>query len=113
MYNTGNTVHCYVAAWTGGEFGGKWIHVYVWLSLFAVHLKLSQNFLLIVYTPIQNRKFKKQLKCSISKQWGNTPTYSEYVTFYNATILNLTFSKFTSLKKMIGDNSKLKCKRDI
>ena len=24
------------------EFGGKWIHVYVWLSLFAVYLKLSQ-----------------------------------------------------------------------
>ena len=22
----------------GGEFGGVWIHVYVWLSHFAVHL---------------------------------------------------------------------------
>ena len=26
----------------GGEFGGEWMHVYVWLSPFAVHLKLSQ-----------------------------------------------------------------------
>ena len=26
----------------GGEFGGKWINVYGWLSPFAVHLKLSQ-----------------------------------------------------------------------
>ena len=26
----------------GGEFGGEWILVYVWLSHFAVHLKLSQ-----------------------------------------------------------------------
>ena len=26
-----------------GEFGGEWIHVYVWLSRFAVHLKLSQH----------------------------------------------------------------------
>ena len=43
MYSTGNSVHCYVAAWTGGEFGGKWIHVYVWLSPFAVHLKLLQH----------------------------------------------------------------------
>ena len=34
----------------GGEFGGEWIHVYVWLSLFAVHLKLSNivNWLLLL-----------------------------------------------------------------
>ena len=25
-----------------GEFGGEWIHVYEWLSPFAVQLKLSQ-----------------------------------------------------------------------
>ena len=31
------------AAWTRGEFRGEWIHVYVWLSPFAVHLKLSQH----------------------------------------------------------------------
>ena len=36
-----NSAQCYVAAWMGGEFGGEWIHVYVWLSPFAVHLKLS------------------------------------------------------------------------
>ena len=24
-----------------GEFGGEWIHVYIWLSSFAIHLKLS------------------------------------------------------------------------
>ena len=39
----GNSAQCYVAAWMGGEFGGEWIHVYVWLSPFAVHLKLSQR----------------------------------------------------------------------
>ena len=38
----------------GGEFGGEWIHVYVWLSPFAVHLKLPQLFK-IGYTPIQNK----------------------------------------------------------
>ena len=31
-----------MAAWMGGEFGGEWIHVYVWQSLFAAHLKLPQ-----------------------------------------------------------------------
>ena len=33
----------YVAAWMKREFGGEWIHIYVWLSPFAVHLKLSQQ----------------------------------------------------------------------
>ena len=45
----------------GGEFGGEWIHIYVWLSPpFAVLLKLSQHGLLIGYMPIQNKKFKKK-----------------------------------------------------
>ena len=33
----------YLAALMGGEFGGEWINVYVWLTAFAVHLKLSQH----------------------------------------------------------------------
>ena len=40
LYSTGNSAQCFVAAWMGGEFGGEWIHVYAWLSPFAVHLKL-------------------------------------------------------------------------
>ena len=43
LYSTGNSAQCHVAAWIGGEFGEEWIHVYVWLSPFAVHLKLSQH----------------------------------------------------------------------
>ena len=43
LYSTWNSAQCFVAAWMGGEFEGEWIHVYVWLSLFAVHLKLSQH----------------------------------------------------------------------
>jgi len=41
VFSTGNSAQCYVAAWMGGEFGEEWIHVYVWLSPFCVHLKLS------------------------------------------------------------------------
>ena len=41
LCSTGNSAQGYVAAWMGGEFGGEWIHVYVWSSPFAVHLKLS------------------------------------------------------------------------
>ena len=43
LYSTGNSAQCYVAAWMGGEFGGERIHAYVWLSPFAMHLKLSQH----------------------------------------------------------------------
>jgi len=39
LYSTGNSAQCSVAAWVGGELGGEWIHVYAWLSPFAVHLK--------------------------------------------------------------------------
>jgi len=42
LYSTGNSAQCHVAAQMGGGFGGEWTHVYVWLSLSAVHLKLSQ-----------------------------------------------------------------------
>ena len=42
LCNTRNSVQCYVEAWMGGEFREEWIRVYVWLSPFAVHLKLSQ-----------------------------------------------------------------------
>ena len=43
LQSTGNSAQCYVAAWMGEGFGGEWIHVYVWLSPFAVHLKPSQH----------------------------------------------------------------------
>ena len=43
LCSTGNSAQCSVAAWMGGEFGGEWIHVYIWLSSSAVHVKLSQR----------------------------------------------------------------------
>ena len=58
LYSTENSAQCYVAAWMGGEFGGDWIHVYVWLSIFTVDLTA----LLISYTPIQSKGVKKKKK---------------------------------------------------
>ena len=29
LYSARNSTQCYVAAWMGGEFGGKWIHIWV------------------------------------------------------------------------------------
>jgi len=48
-----------------GEFGGEWIHVYVCLSPFAGHWKLSQH-LLISYTSIQNKN--QNSKSTIKKE---------------------------------------------
>ena len=59
LYSTRNSAQCNVAAWMGEEFGGEWIHVCVWPSPFAVHLKLSVTTLLISYTRLQNKSFKK------------------------------------------------------
>ena len=42
--STRKSAQCHVAAWMGGEFGGAWIRVYVWLSSFTVHLKLPSYF---------------------------------------------------------------------
>ena len=41
LCSTGNSAQGFVVPWMGEEFGGQWIHVYVWLSCSAVHLKLS------------------------------------------------------------------------
>ena len=43
LCRTGNSAQCDVLAWMGAGFGGEWIHVYVWLSPFNFHLKLSQH----------------------------------------------------------------------
>ena len=53
MYSSWNSAQWYVATWMRGGF------VYVWLSPFTVHLELSKHCLLIGFTPIQNKKFKK------------------------------------------------------
>ena len=43
LHSTGNSAQCYVTTWMEQEFGGEWIRVYVWLSPFAIHLKLPQH----------------------------------------------------------------------
>ena len=44
LYSTGNSAQCYGAAWMGGECGGEWIHVSVWLSPFTVYRKPLQHY---------------------------------------------------------------------
>ena len=43
LSSTGDSAQCHVAAWMGGEFGGEWICVHVWLSPFSVHRKPSHH----------------------------------------------------------------------
>ena len=56
LYTTWNSAQYYVAAWMGGEFEGEWIHVHVWMSLSAVHLKLLQHCQLSI---LQYKELKK------------------------------------------------------
>ena len=69
LYSTGHSAQCYVAAWMGGEFGGEWIHVYVWLSPFAVLLKLSRYCQLSVIYKVK-RFFKDFFKRDGDLIWG-------------------------------------------
>ena len=43
LKSAGDSAQCYMASRMGEVFGGEWIHVYVWLRPFAVHLNLSQR----------------------------------------------------------------------
>ena len=52
LYSTGNSAQCYVATRVGGASGKEWMHVYVWLSPFAVHLKFSQHFVNWLYSSL-------------------------------------------------------------
>ena len=47
LYSTENSAQCYVVAWVGGGFGGKWIHIYPPETITT---------LLISYTSIQKKK---------------------------------------------------------
>ena len=43
LYSTGNSAQCHVTIWIQEKHECEWIHVHIWLSPFAVHLKLSQH----------------------------------------------------------------------
>ena len=53
----------------GGEFGGEWKHVYVWLSPFTVLLNLSKRCLLVIpqYKIKSFKKYYFNLKTAINK----------------------------------------------
>ena len=76
LYSTWNSAQCFVAVWVGGVWG-EWIHVYVWVGLFAVRLKLSQPCLLISYTSIQNKKLKNKYP---NQKWHKTTYQNDICT---------------------------------
>lgn len=50
--------------WRG--VGEEWMHVYLWLSPFGVHVKLSQH--LIGYTPMEIKSLKKLKYSKVKKR---------------------------------------------
>ena len=60
LYSTWSSAQCCVTAWMGGEFGGEWVHVFVWWSFSTVYLKLLHCF----STQYKINNFKrKENKC--------------------------------------------------
>ena len=70
LCSTGNSAQLYYSLDRKGVLGTR-IPGYIWLSSFTVHLKL--RILLISYTPIQKKFFKKSMHC-----WdaGGEPAFS-------------------------------------
>ena len=100
LCSTGNSAQCYKAAWMG-DFVGEWMHVCVWLSPFTVHLKLSQLWSLICYTPIQNKKHEKQNKTKQNQQANRLVPLDAYDKFF----LKFNTLCFQSLNLVQGKNN--------
>ena len=62
LYSTGSSAQRYIAAWMGAGLGGEWMHVSVWLSPLAVHLKPPLHCLLISYIQYILKYLKKKKK---------------------------------------------------
>ena len=88
LYITWKSAQCYMVAWMWGRCRGEWIHVYVLLSPFPVHLKLSQHCLLIAYAPIQ--KIVKELEEILNKSLKRN--LEHFVVFVATWLIWLTFS---------------------
>ena len=69
QYSTLNSTQCYMAAWMGGVFGWEWIHVSVWLSPFAIHLKLSQYCYLAMCMHSSNAQNSPSQASAICEPW--------------------------------------------
>lgn len=66
-----------------GEFRGEWIHINVWVRPFTAYQRLSQYCLLISYTLIQNKMFKKT-----SGLVNKTPQISSLTLYLNSKTSN-------------------------
>ena len=84
LYSSGNSAQCSVAAWMGGELGGGWIHECVWLSPFAVHLRLSQHCQLPILQykiTFFNIKLRKDIKYLGNNKIKNKGLWALFVCF--------------------------------
>ena len=83
LQSTGNSAQYYVAAWMGGEFGGEWIHAYVWFSPFL----FTRNYQNIVNWLYPNTKLKLLKKNDLGahitrrKSWAHNTFWDRYLEF--------------------------------
>ena len=57
LNSTWNSAQCYVAAWVGGDFGGEWIHVYMYGSESLCCSPETVTTLLINIRPCKMKRF--------------------------------------------------------
>ena len=88
LNSTWKSAQCSMVAWMWRRCRGEWIHVYVLLSPFPAHLKLSQHCLLIGYTPIQKivEELEEILKKSLRRH------VESFVVFVATRLIWLSFS---------------------
>ena len=115
LYGTWNSAKCYVTAWMGGGFGGKWIHAYVWLSLFPVHLKLSQLCSLAIrqykIKVFQNSQFGKKEEWKLhSSHWSLEILKSQWADIvWTSYLEGREYSLIRPLPCSLGRNSLSHC----
>ena len=69
LCSTGNSAQYYVAVCVGGEF--EWIHVYVWLRPFAVHLKLSHFYMAMCMLICMSGCLCNPMDCRLLCPWDS------------------------------------------
>ena len=109
----GKEIHCSgirnkSIACKAGELGEEWIHVYVWLSPFSVHLKLSQY----CYSVISQLKIKSLKKKGATKKKETILPLSCFY-MYVCVFKSYLWGKFQSLKFKTSKNDKIAHDLDV
>lgn len=91
-YSTGNSIQCFAAAWMGGVFGWKWIHVYHgWVPLLSTWN--HHNNVNWLYCNTKWKIKKKKKKKSRANFFSGTISFKPQNNSYKTNIIIILISK--------------------